>query len=146
MDSLHKQSLPEEDECTQASTDSVSAKRISEFIETPQISRPCTIIAALPHATFLPVTPVCTAFGASKWTPEHLLRCTQHTQSAILLRPGCLIATEQTHWFDFFDKQMRLPPTDDPLRLYVLVNRRSCRLTNVWLDAYERRRTLSHPD
>ena len=39
MVSLHKQSFPEEDECTQASTDSVSAKRISEFTETPQISR-----------------------------------------------------------------------------------------------------------
>ena len=37
--SLHKQSLPEEDECTQASTDSVSAKQIGEFTETLQISR-----------------------------------------------------------------------------------------------------------
>ena len=97
-----------------------------------------TPLNALPHATFLPVTPVCTAFGASSWTPEHLLRYTQHTHTAILYRPDCLTAKERTRWFDFFDEKMRLPPSDDRVRLYVLVNRRSCRLTNAWLDAYER--------
>ena len=39
MVSMHKQSLPEEDECTQASTDSVLAKLIGKFTETPQIRR-----------------------------------------------------------------------------------------------------------
>ena len=98
-----------------------------------------TPLNALPHATFLPVTPVCTAFGASSWTPEHLLRYTQHTCTAILYRPDCLTAKERTRWFDFFDEKMRLPPSEDPdVRMYVLVNRCSCRLTNAWLDAYER--------
>ena len=71
------------------------------------------------------------------WTPEHLLRYTQHTRNAIMLRPDCLPATERARWFDFFDEKMRLPPSEDPVRPYVLVNRRSCRLTNAWLHAYE---------
>ena len=39
MVSVHKQTLLEEDECAQASTSSVSAKRISDFTEPAQVSR-----------------------------------------------------------------------------------------------------------
>ena len=92
---------------------------------------------ALPHSTFLPLTPVCTAFGASSWTPQHLLNHARHTQTAILLRTDCLTPKEHTEWFDLLDNIFSNPRMAHPLRIFVLTNRRNCRLTNAWLEAHE---------
>ena len=92
-----------------------------------------------PGTTFLPDSPVCTAFGAACLSRHELLAATVQSGRSILFHPLPMKNTARVDWFTFFDKHPSLPNPDTPIHIYALYKRGHCRLMNAWFDRHKSR-------
>ena len=96
-------------------------------------------LTTLPGAGFLPITPLCTAFGGTPLKLEDILK-PGNSPLTILLRPEGLSKQSLSLVLEKIDMVLTFPDTSNsrPFRVVALYSRADCRMFNAWVDKWER--------